>query len=682
MNLEAELKLKELVQSPNIAELLSEEDLQTIGKTVYDEWQMDYMDRQPWEQKMAVALDLALQVAQEKTFPWAGASNVKFPLITIAALQYHARAYPALVPGPNLVKTYVFGSGEPEKEQAAQRISEHMSYQLLEEDSGWEEDHDRTLIIQPIIGWAIKKSFYDPSRGHNVSIVVHPKDFYVPYFTRALCDASRITEVLYMSHNAVREKIIRGIYCDHEVFTRPSLEPTNELEAQRQRSQGVNKPPDDPSQPYTMLEQHRWMDLDGDGYEEPYIVTIRRDTQQVMRIVARFDETSIKKRNGNIYHIKADEYYTKYSFIPSPDGGFYDLGFGALLGPLNVSIDTLINQLLDAGTLSNTAGGFLGRGVKIKKGQNQFQPFEWKTIDSPGEDLAKGIYPLPVREPSAVLFKLLELLITYGERIGSATDPMVGENPGQNTPAETSRNMIAEGMRILNGIYKRTYRAFKQEIQKLYQLNRIYLEDKAYFITEKGQKFISKEDYNLDPKMIRPAADPQMVSDSMKMQRASLIKQASMTTQGYNLYEVEKNYLEALGETDIERIFPDPKGPNAQQPRPNPKVQVEQMKQQTKMQIEQGKLKLAAAKLSQEAEVNRAKIAKMEAEVAALMAEVKSEAIGHKIALLNASIGAAKHKQDGIMDSLKILHDMQSHEDEMNANEQSGMGGMAPTSSN
>ena len=78
------------------------------------------------------------------------------------------------------------------------------------------------------------------------------------------------------------------------------------------------------------------------------------------------------------------------------------MGWGLLLGPTNKSIDTLINQLIDAGTLSNTAGGFLGRGAKLRKGDNSFRPFEWKPVDSVGDDLRKNVFPLPVREPSNV----------------------------------------------------------------------------------------------------------------------------------------------------------------------------------------------------------------------------------------------------------------------------------------
>jgi predicted phage terminase large subunit-like protein len=47
-------------------------------------------------------LKLATQVMEKKNYPWPNAANVKYPLLTTAAMQFAARAYPALVPGPRL----------------------------------------------------------------------------------------------------------------------------------------------------------------------------------------------------------------------------------------------------------------------------------------------------------------------------------------------------------------------------------------------------------------------------------------------------------------------------------------------------------------------------------------------------------------------------------------------------
>ena len=87
---------------------------------------------------------------------------------------------------------------------------------------------------------------------------------------------------------------------------------------------------------------------------------------KVLRITARFDAEGVKVNDkGDITSIDSLQYYTKFGFVPNPDGSFYDLGFGHLLGPLNEAVNTNINQLIDAGTLNNLqagSGGFLRPG--------------------------------------------------------------------------------------------------------------------------------------------------------------------------------------------------------------------------------------------------------------------------------------------------------------------------------
>src|SRR5690606_31142549 len=226
------------------------------------------------------------------------------------------------------------------------------------------------------------------------------------------------------------------------------------------------------------------------------------------RIVCRFDRIEdIHYNNQNeIIKIDAWEYFTKIPFIPSPDGGALDIGFGTLLGPLNESVDAAINQLFDAGTLANTAGGFLGRGAKIRGGVYEFSPFDWQRVDSTGDDLRKSIFPLPVREPSNVMFQLLGLIIDYTNRISATTEINVGENVGQSPPAETSRTMNVNGQRIYSAIFKRIWRSMKLEFRKLYQLNSVFLPVSVQFGA--AGRSIGREDYRGSAAQVVPFADP------------------------------------------------------------------------------------------------------------------------------------------------------------------------------
>ena len=188
-----------------------------------------------------------------------------------------------------------------------------------------------------------------------------------------------------------------GIYRDvreAEWYQNHAQPMTDENVLKQDNRQGKTVPQSDDTTPYTMLEQHLLLDLDHDGYKEPYICTVEFTSKQVIRLVSRIDsmEQITKNYKSEIVKITPTEYYTNYPFIPSPDGGVYGVGFGVLLGPLNESTNSLINQLVDAGTMSNTGGGFLGRGAKIRGGVYTFAPLEWKRVDSTGDDLRKNIY--------------------------------------------------------------------------------------------------------------------------------------------------------------------------------------------------------------------------------------------------------------------------------------------------
>jgi chaperonin GroES len=658
LDLDVKLKIEDLVKSPNIAEMLEEEALKTIGAAVWDEWTIDKTSRQDWEDKTAEAMKLALQVMEEKTFPWENASNVKFPVVTLAALQYQARAYPSLIPSPDVVKCKVVGP-DPDgtKQQRADRIAEFMSFQVLEEDECWEENTDKVLISQAIVGCAFKKSYFDPALKHNVSEHVLAKDLYIPYFAKSLDKASRITQILYVSKNDLVQKNRLGFYTEYDSKSQPTIDTSSPLYEAREEAQGVHAPSNDPSASIELLEQHRYLDLDGDGYEEPYIVTVVKDTQQVLRIVARYFSDDIKRNTkGQIVCIYPQHYFTKFSFIPSPDGGIYDLGFGVLLGPLNQSINTILNQLVDAGTLANTAGGFLGRGVKFRSGDNSFKPFEWKRVDSTGDDLRKGVFPLPVREPSPVLFQLLSLLIDYSERVGMSVDPLVGVNPGQNTPAETSRNMIAEGQRVFNAVFKRTYRGLKEEFRKLYKLNALYMNDQQdYYVGDQWKQAVRKDFEQGEGKDILPAADPNMVTDEQKINQAMMLKSSAMENPGmYNGLEVERKYLKALKipMAEIQQLLNTQPPPP---PPPDPKIIVESMKLEFAKYKLQTDVQLAIMDKQQELAYLQAEITEKEARAMLAMAQAESVESGQQLAALQQAVALMKQKQDGVKQALEVL---------------------------
>jgi len=625
LNLTEYIKMdKSVFLSPNICNRFSEEDLAAISDQVMRTYEMDVNSRIDWSRRTEAGLDLAMQLQQSKSFPWHNCSNIAFPLITIAALQFHSRAYPALVNGHSIVKCRVMGSDKSGLVSAvADRISTHMSWQLLEEDENWEAQTDLALLNIPIVGVGFKKTYYHPSKGYNVSEFVQAKDLVVNYWATSIEDWPAKTHVIPMGRNQIYERVRRGVFkdiLDTEWFmSSPSPDISNE-DIRADKRLGTNAPIESEDSPFILLEQHCSLDLDNDGYAEPYIVTVEKNSRQVLRIVARFNrEEDIEYDNkGNIITIKAMEYFTTLSFIPSPDGSLMSVGFGVLLGPLNESVNTAINQLYDAGTLSNTAGGFLGRGAKIRGGVYRFSPFSWQRVDSTGDDLRKNIFPLPVREPSSVMFNLLNLLINYTNRISGTTDLISGETPGQNTPAETARTAVEQGQKVYSAIFKRIWRGFKQEFKKLYFLNSIFLPEVTYF--GDGSTVVYREDYTTSELSIVPVADPAITSDAAQFARARLIKDAAANNPGYDTDSVERLFLKSLGVDAIDTIY---KGTADLPPPPeDPTITIAKIRLQSERESIEFRKMQFITKLREQASINNAKVLEIKARTAKIVEEI------------------------------------------------------------
>jgi chaperonin GroES len=281
----------------NIGEELDAGLLSQVGMKVVEEFGIDEKSREQWFEEAKTARELALQRQQPKTFPWPGASNVVLPIMTEGADQFAARAYPAIVSDRGVVKGVASGkddgiplldpaTGQPimdpqtqgpkwkvapgEVQRRADRIGEHMSWQLLEEQPEWEEETDKMMHILPIVGCAFRKTYFDPDLGRNCSVFVSALDVVIDYWAKSMATAPRISEILRLYPYQI-EEYKRSGYFDKRFDVK------------------YEAASNDPDAPHVFIEQHRRLDLDDDGYAEPYIVTVHKETMQVARITARYD---------------------------------------------------------------------------------------------------------------------------------------------------------------------------------------------------------------------------------------------------------------------------------------------------------------------------------------------------------------------------------------------------------
>src|ERR1700748_688970 len=167
--------------------------------------------RTQWAERHAEAMKLALQLKEVRTFPWTGASNVKFPLVTVGALQFLARIS-ILTKGSKLAAFRIQGADSDGKKIAkAKRVSNHINIQLTDDDMSWADADEATKFAASILGSAFKKTTYDAVSGMNRSEFVPAQNFVVDYHCKDLKTAQRYTHVINMDDNKLTERIKRKI---------------------------------------------------------------------------------------------------------------------------------------------------------------------------------------------------------------------------------------------------------------------------------------------------------------------------------------------------------------------------------------------------------------------------------------------------------------------------------------
>jgi chaperonin GroES len=574
-----------------VASILEDEELGKYGTQVTKTFDLDVNDpvRVEKAEKWELGQRIVKQTIERKNTPIENASNVKYPLLTTACIQFNARSYPAILQGNNVVKPQMVGDitppsdeemaqlqqqGQPQqppqpgqppaqqqpqippgelqpliekmealrdKQNKADRAAEYMNWQLFNELKEWEEDTDKMLLMLPLYGNMFRKYWNSKSKDRIESKILSPEHLVVPSATKNLEDSPRITEEFTLYPNQVEERIREGSWLSFD-YSESSTDTDAEIE---------------------FLEQHTWFDLDYDGYKEPYIIIVHKTSGAVAQILPNFQMADvIKNDDGEVRRINKILFYQKYTFIPSSDGGFYDMGFFDILYPLNEVINTTLNQLMDAGRLANSNSGFLAKDAKIKKGSLQFAVGEWKSVNIKGDDLRKGMVPLTFPGPSQTLFQLLGWITDAAREVANIKDVLMGEQ-AMNVPATTTLALIEQGTKVFSAIHKRIYRSLAGELNILRLWNFRTVDEEHY--EDVIDSPVKRSDFDDDGYDFVPVADPEVATDMQKMGRVEFLMSLADKYPEVNRMVMLKRALESANVDGIEEIL---------QPVPNQQEQI------------------------------------------------------------------------------------------------------------
>ena len=535
----------------NLAEYMSESDLQTMASELIGQYEQDISSRKDWLDTYVKGLKILGIRYEERTEPWPGACGVFHPLLMESAVKFQSETIMETFPAMGPVKTKIVGKETPEKKDSAIRVADDMNYQLTEVMKEYRPEHERMLLSMALAGNAFKKVYFDPSMNRQTAVYIPAEDIIVPYGASNLETAERVTHRMRKTKNELAKLQYAGFYRDVDLGE--PMRVMDEVEKQKAEDQGFSASMDDRFQ---LLEMHVNIDLPGypdvdddnneTGIALPYVVTIEKGTGTVLAIRRNWrEDDELKAKRQHFVH---------YGYIPG--FGFYYFGLIHLIGGHSKAATSLLRQLVDAGTLSNLPGGLKSRGLRIKGDDTPIAPGEWRDVDIPSGAVRDNILPLPYKEPSQVLSLMLDKIVEEGRRFAAVSDLKISDMSNQ-APVGTTLAILERVLKVMSAVQARVYYAMKQEFKLLAAIIRDNTPEEYSYEPEVGNRKAKKADY--DDVDVIPVSDPNAATMSQKVvQYQAVMQLAQQSPQLYDLPYLHRQMIEVLGIRNADKIVPLP----------------------------------------------------------------------------------------------------------------------------
>lgn len=460
-----------------------------IAERIIDETSRDLIDRRAWDDKCAVWTELwACEPPDRSDPPWEGSANVVVPLVASACEQAHNRAYAAYFDQPNPEQVKCLPVAENDVARVP-KVEKCMNWQVGAQITEYEPEHDRMLAALPNDGVAWKKWWWDTEDEKRARVMFVPgSEIIVPYGTRPhqVHRAPRITHRYKMAPAEIEEKIRTGFFhCfDKDIVEKIKKPDINAGQMESVLSGDMNKADYEAESPaqatsdsisgfeasdpgtlmHVIFERHEMLEMP-DGSRMAVIVWVDKTDSKVLRIASR--EVDV---DGEI---KILHQFVDYHFIYNPYG-FYSYGYGHFLGPLNEIANTIFNQYIDAGKVSNLPFVFYTAGAGFRKRRIKLAPGEGIQV--------RDIAQIKIEKMAGLdgsLAQLLTIIDRYGSDMSDNTDEARGRvQKGVREPtvrgqsARLEQTLMGFGVKI-----RRMISSTRREMELLFDLNSVYLDE-------------------------------------------------------------------------------------------------------------------------------------------------------------------------------------------------------------
>jgi len=543
-SISVEPEYEEVPHGDNLAEIIDEAELESMGSELVGNFLSDLRTRDDWAMAYVKGLDLLGMKVEDRTQPWEGASGVFHPMLTEAAIHFQAQAMGEIYPASGPARTKILGKMTTEKFQQATRVENELNYLITERMQDYREETEQMLFRLSLAGSAFKKVHYDPVRRVPKSTFVPAEDFVVQYGVSNLSDCERYTHVMRKTKTEIMKLQASGFYRDVELPD-PSLE-KSDIQEKYDTLQGVEDTGNGDDR-YMLLEMHVEMVMpegfnDDDDIARPYVITIDKSSRTILSIRKNWYEDDDDKQKRM--------HFVPYCYLPGM--GFYGIGLIHLIGGLTKSATSILRQLIDAGTLANLPAGLKARGLRIKGDNTPLRPGEFRDVDVPSGSIRDSITFLPYKEPSSVLYQLLANLVEEGRRIGSVADVKISDMNAQ-APVGTTLALLERNMKVMSGVQARIHASMHKELRLIAGIVKDFMDEKYEYDPDGDFNRLQDFDDRVD---VIPVSDPNAATMAQRvMQYQAALQMSQQAPQLYDMGKLHRNMLEVLGIQDAADII-------------------------------------------------------------------------------------------------------------------------------
>lgn len=578
-------KLRRWATADDISDELTDSQITQLGLDVKREYDLDVGSNSQYFDELRSVKDWA----STRDHPdKQGMANFDLPFEIQAALDFSSAAYPEIIVNNEVVKPNpVVGTiNDVTARQAA-----YLNWQNLYQNKQWRAQTKKITYQNALFGSQFRERYTD-ERYKQKTCVLTPMQFVVHSDIEDLECCPRMTKVSNLYPIDIDKKIRTGYFKEYKYHQEEM---------------------DDSQQPIEFLQQHRYIDLDDDGIPEPYIVFYDNKTERVVRVEADYAPDSIiQNQAGQVEDIERIQRYSHYPFIEDPKGGFYTIGFAQLIGRTGQGFNTILNQIVDAGTAANTTTGFIDSDVALEAGQSQSKNGRLMFVRNRkrnAKSLADSVFIMPAKEPSPTLFQTLGYLETLMGKF-TATGKTDIANIPNNVGEMAALQMIQQGLKVFSGLFEQLYIALQDELTIQQRLNQLYPDPDTYMrVMQINPEQVSNGEVDVMAELtvinesVIPTADPRAEMERKTQAQFLLMMKDDPGIDGAKARQV---MLEAAGFNEAAGLIPP--GPTDEELQKQ--QQLADMQQQAMMMQQQLQLQLMQLEVSKK----QAEIAKIQAE--------------------------------------------------------------------